>query len=72
MCSSIKNFEEREEELLQIVDQLIQQNSSKYTIPQYIYRLWAKFIQSKRHDSYDTPPNIPLITGTPDTQKGYS
>lgn len=52
---------------MQIVDQLIQQNSSKYTIPQY--RLWAKFIQSKRHDSYDTPPNIPLITGTPDTQK---
>lgn len=41
--------------------------SSKYTIPQY--RLWAKFIQSKRHDSYDTPPNIPLITGTPDTRK---
>ena len=26
-------------------------------------RLWAKLIQSGRHDSYETPPAIPLITG---------
>ena len=39
----------------------------KYTLPQY--RLWAKFIQSKRHESYDEPPNIPLITGNPDSRK---
>ena len=27
-------------------------------------QLWAKLIQSGHHDSYTTPPNIPLITGT--------
>ena len=27
-------------------------------------RLQAKLIQSGHHDSYTTPPNIPLITGT--------
>ena len=27
-------------------------------------RLWAKLIQSGRHDSYDVPPQIPLITGS--------
>ena len=26
--------------------------------------LWAKLIQSGHHDSYTTPPNILLITGT--------
>lgn len=26
-------------------------------------QLWAKLIQSGHHDSYTTPPNIPLITG---------
>ncbi len=28
-------------------------------------RLWARLIQSGRCDDYDTPPNIPLITGAP-------
>ncbi len=28
-------------------------------------RLWAKLIQSGRHGSYDTPPQILLITGAP-------
>ena len=28
-------------------------------------RLWAKLIQSGHHDCYDSPPPIPLITGSP-------
>lgn len=32
-------------------------------------RLWARLIQSGRHDDYETPPNIPLITGSPATSK---
>ena len=28
-------------------------------------RLWAKLIQSGHHESYDLPPQIPLITGSP-------
>lgn len=27
--------------------------------------LWSKLIHSGRYDDYDTPPNIPLITGAP-------
>jgi len=30
-------------------------------------RLWARLIQSGRHNDYENPPNIPLITGTPAT-----
>ena len=26
-------------------------------------QLWAKLIHNDHHDDYDTPPNIPLITG---------
>ena len=46
---------------------LLTKHSEGYTVPQL--RLWAKYIQSKRHDSYEEPPNIPLITGTPDSRK---
>lgn len=37
-------------------------------------RLWAKLIQSGRHESYDDPPPIPLITGPahPDKAKKES
>ena len=65
--SKASKSDDREEELLEIVDQLKEKHSASYTVPQY--RLWAKFIQSKRHDSYDSPPNIPLITGNPDARK---
>lgn len=64
-ASKASKADEREQELLQIVDQLSTKHSEKYTVPQL--RLWAKYIQSKRHDSYEEPPNIPLITGTPDS-----
>lgn len=32
-------------------------------------RLWAKLIKSGRHESYEVPPQIPLITGGPSTNK---
>ena len=32
-------------------------------------RLWAKLIQSGRYEDYDTPPQIPLITGAPTPAK---
>ena len=32
-------------------------------------RLWSKLIQSGRYDDYDTPPDIPLITGGPAPMK---
>ena len=66
-ASKVTKDEERDQELLQIVDQLESKHADKYSIPQL--RLWAKYLQSKRHDSYDEPPNIPLITGNPDSRK---
>ena len=66
-ASKVSKADDREQELLQIVDQLSSKHSNNYTVPQL--RLWAKYIQSKRHDSYEEPPNIPLITGTPDSRK---
>ena len=65
-ASKASKADEREQELLQIVDQLMSKHSENYTVPQL--RLWAKYIRSKRHDSYEEPPNIPLITGTPDSR----
>jgi hypothetical protein len=32
-------------------------------------RLWAKLIQAGKHDSYETPPPIPLITGVAKPKK---
>ena len=52
------------EALLQIIDKLKDKHLSNYTDPQL--RLLAKFIKSRRHESLDTPPNIPLITGSTD------
>lgn len=46
---------------------LEEKHGDSYTIPQYT--LCAKFITIGRHDSYDEPPPIPLITGQ---QKGSS
>ena len=66
-ASKTSKADECEQEILQIAYQLASKYSESYTIPQL--RLWAKYIQSKRHDSYDEPPNIPLKTGTPNSHK---
>ena len=56
---------ECQEEEREIRIKLENKHSDKYTGPQY--GLWAKFIRMGRHDDYDAPPAIPLITGE---QKG--
>lgn len=53
--------EKLEDDLQVILDKLKQQHHDMETTK---LRLWAKLIQSGHHDSYTTPPNIPLITGT--------
>ena len=45
---------------------LEKKHCDKYSGPQYT--LWAKFIRMGRHDDYDNPPAIPLMTGQ---QKGH-
>ena len=66
--SKVSKSNDANEELLHIVDQLKEKHSKKYTLPQL--RLWAKFIQSRRHESYEEPPDIPLITGKVDVNRG--
>ncbi len=56
--SKRKKADEQEAE---IRAQLEEKHASSYTGPQYT--LWAKFIRNGRHESYDKPPPIPLITG---------
>ena len=53
--------EKNDEDEADISDQLKEKHANKYTGPPYT--LWAKFIRSGRHKSYDEPPPIPLITG---------
>ena len=53
--------EKLEDDLQVILDKLKQQHHDMETAK---LRLWAKLIQSGHHDSYTTPPNIPLITDT--------
>ncbi len=59
-----------DDEMIQILDKLKKKHLECYTYPQL--RLWAKFIHMKRHEDYDEPPNIPLITGSTSkaTRKG--
>lgn len=57
-----KSKKEKNDEIeANIRTQLEEKHSSDYSAPQYT--LWAKLIRAGRHDSYDEPPPIPLITG---------
>ena len=60
--SSVKSMRR---EQLEEVDDIFEQLKEKHqdmTAPKL--HLWARLIQSGHHDDYDTPPNIPLITGS--------
>ena len=69
--SSVKST--RREQLEEEVDDIFKQLKEKHqdmTAPKL--RLWACLIQSGHHDDYDTPPNIPLITGSSSKPKKES
>ena len=62
-----KSKKERNDEIeANIRAQLEEKHNTDYTAPQY--SLWAKLIRTGRHDSYNEPPSIPLITGK---EKGH-
>ena len=59
----------RREQLEEEVDDIFKQLKEKHTdMTAPKLRLWARLIQSGHHDDYDTPPNIPLITGSSSTK----
>lgn len=47
-----------------------QQEGSTYTVPQL--KLWARMIDCGTHEDYKDPPNVPMITGTPQRRQKES
>ena len=48
------------------LDVIFKQLKTKHsTMENAKLRLWARLIEKGRYDDYDTPPQIPLITGSP-------
>ena len=45
-----------------IYQELKKKHSNLYSVPQY--RLWARMLHCDTHDSYDTPPAIPMFSGS--------
>ena len=69
-CSSVKSMRH---EQLEEVDDIFKQRKEQHqdmTAPKL--RLWAHLIQSGHHYDCDTPPNIPLITGSSSKPKKES
>ena len=50
-----------DENIQDTVKELKEKHGSKYSFPQL--RLWARMIAARNHDSTDSPPLIPAITG---------
>lgn len=48
-------------------DELQQKHMDTYTKPQL--KLWARMLINNIHESYDQPPNVPMIMGTKPQQK---
>ena len=58
---------EQIEEVTDEIFQKLKKNHPQMQGPKL--RVWAKLIQSWRYEDYDTPPQIPLITGAPTPAK---
>lgn len=60
-----KEGERREKKTADTEDIFLQLRAKHPKMEAPKLRLWAKLISSGHHESYDTPPPIPLITGAP-------
>lgn len=54
--------EDKEEAVDRAFNKLKDMHLNKYTKPQL--KLWARMITNDIHESYDQPPDVPMITGT--------
>lgn len=53
-------------ELFEGVDDVFKKLKEKHSdMPLPKLRLWARLIHTGRHDDYEKPPDLPLITGSP-------
>lgn len=53
--------EEKEKNIDKAFEELNEKHDGLYSKPQL--KLWARMIVNEIHESYDQPPNVPLITG---------
>ena len=51
-----------QEDVDAIYQELKEKHSTSFTVPQY--RLWARMIHCGTHDSRDSPPAVPMFTGS--------
>lgn len=70
--SSTTPREEREDKVDDLVKELKDKNSAVYDFSDAQYYLWARMIVTGMHSSKDTPPQVPMITGTSSSRKGKS
>lgn len=59
----VQGHEEKERKVNITFGELCDKHEDSYTKPQL--KLWARMIINDLHESYDQPPNVPMITGTP-------
>ena len=59
--SGCSRREDKERNADKIFEELLQIHQEKYTKPQL--KLWARMLVNDIHDSYDDPPNVPMING---------
>lgn len=56
---------EKEREIDDLVSDLKEMHREKRNLSDPQYRLWARMITNGIHSSKETPPQVPMITGTP-------
>ena len=59
---------EKEREIDDLVAELKEMHSDKCNLSDPQYRLWARMITNGIHSSKETPPQVPMITGTTPTR----
>lgn len=68
---TISKRQEKENAVDAAFDELHTKHGDAYSKPQL--KLWARMLANDLHDSYENPPNVPMITGaTPKLQKKES
>ena len=56
------SHQEKEEAVDSVYSELVESHNDKYTKPQL--RLWARMITCGIHESYEEPPDVPMLTGS--------
>lgn len=56
--------EEKEDRVKELTEKLQELHSNKLGLSEVQFRLWARVIENGVHESKETPPQVPMITGS--------